>query len=176
MSKTICPKCGTISQRKNPGNSCPECGTDMVEYYDNTGYGFCKTCGHEIERNWNVCPNCGKDPEEGIDSGGGCFITTACTEAKGLSDECSELTTLRAFREDYVRSLENGNEIINEYYIIAPRILSEIDRTDNNREIYIELYEQLVLKSLELIKSGKEYEAFNNYLQIVENLKERYLQ
>ena len=35
---------------------------------------------------------------KGNDSGG-CFLTSACTEARGLPDDCHELTVLRSFRD-----------------------------------------------------------------------------
>ena len=34
------------------------------------------------------------------DNDSGCFLTTACIRAKGLPDDCMELQTLRAYRDD----------------------------------------------------------------------------
>lgn len=41
-------------------------------------------------------------------SSGGCFLTSACTEAKGLADDCYELTMLRAFRDEYLVKQKSG--------------------------------------------------------------------
>jgi hypothetical protein len=106
--------------------------------------------------------------------GGGCFITTACVEARGLSDNCPELNTLRAFRDKYIRALPNGEQLISEYYAIAPRVIAGIKHAENSKEVYLSLYERLVLKSLRLIRSGKKDEAFKNYLNIVNELKQKY--
>jgi hypothetical protein len=65
-----------------------------------------------------------------------CLITTACIKAKGLSDNCPELTTVRAFRESYIRALPNGEEIIREYYELAPRIIAGIDKIDDAQQVY----------------------------------------
>ena len=51
---------------------------------------------------------------KGNDSGG-CFLTSACTEARGLPDDCHELTVLRSFRDGYLRSQPEGEAEIAEY-------------------------------------------------------------
>jgi hypothetical protein len=35
----------------------------------------------------------------------GCFITTACIEAKGLPDYCLEINVMRQFRDEYIKNL-----------------------------------------------------------------------
>jgi hypothetical protein len=116
-----------------------------------------------------------KDGQSEKSSGGGCFITTACVEAKGLPDNCPELNALRAFRDEYVRNLSNGEEIISDYYEVAPRIIVGINQEKNSRQVYLSLYDHLVLKSLNLIRKEKNYEALKNYLEIVRELKKRYM-
>lgn len=105
----------------------------------------------------------------------GCFITTACIKAMGLHDDCSELNTLRTFRDNYVKGLPNGERVISEYYSIAPRIVSRINRAKNPHEVYMSLYERLILKSCIFIRYGQEELAFKNYLNIVNELKSEYL-
>ncbi len=106
---------------------------------------------------------------------GGCFITTACLEAKGLPDDCPELNTFRMFRDEYIKNLPTGERLIAEYYAIAPRIMAAINRTDNKRKIYSALYERLVAKTIDLINSGKKEEALRNCIEIVTELKQKYL-
>ena len=50
-------------------------------------------------------------------SSGPCFLTSACVEAKGLADDCHELSVLRNFRENYLRTVPEGRREIAEYYI-----------------------------------------------------------
>lgn len=132
---------------------------------------------HEIEKDGRVW-----DKEKGEHThqaenkkSGGCFITTACVITKGLPDNCEQLTTLRLFRDTYVSSLPQGEELIAEYYAIAPRIVSVINDKKNSAAIWNDLYETLVLKSLSLIQYGKYDEAYQNYLSIVNELKCSYL-
>jgi len=105
----------------------------------------------------------------------GCFLTTACVEARNLPDDCYELETLRKFRDDYVKHLPGGKGIIEEYYEIAPRIIEEIEGTIHSAEIFEELYENLVRKSVRLIDFGHYQEAFENYRSTVKELKDKYL-
>ncbi len=104
----------------------------------------------------------------------GCFISTACTEAKGLPDNCPELDAVRGFRDTYIRGLPNGEEILRQYYEVAPEIVSAINRAKNQKEIYLALYEQLV-SIVDLIRQGKKDEVFRNYLRVFNELKRRYV-
>lgn len=103
-----------------------------------------------------------------------CFITAACAEARGLPDNCPELETIRAFRDRYVRSLPHGEDIIREYYELAPKIVAGINRMDNRQEIYSSLYDQLV-SIVGLIRQGKDEEAFKSCLEVFNELKKKYL-
>ncbi|MEO1126844.1 MAG: DUF4157 domain-containing protein, partial [Cyanobacteria bacterium J06639_16] len=105
---------------------------------------------------------------------GGCFITTACVKAKGLADDCEELTILRQFRDNYMYSISNGSDMISEYYKIAPEIVDRISKLPDGKRIFVELYDQVV-KSVNLVKAGKNEAAMQNYISIVRDLKNRYL-
>lgn len=113
------------------------------------------------------------DPEIKEDTGC-CFITTACIKAKGLPDDCEELTVLRQFRDGYMSTLDSGSAMITEYYQIAPRIVSCISALSNGQQIFVELYDQ-VAKSVNLVKAGDNKAAMENYIAIVRELKDRYL-
>lgn len=40
----------------------------------------------------------------------GCFLTSACTEAHGLPDDCYELTTLRKYRDSILAKQTGGSD------------------------------------------------------------------
>lgn len=103
-----------------------------------------------------------------------CFITTACVEAYGKEDDCWELTTLRQFRDSYMRKIPEGNELIIEYYQIAPIILDQMRKEPNYLDLIKELYAELVLKSIELIDKGKKYEAMIHYKTITSKLQSKF--
>lgn len=133
----------------------------------------------KIETDWKgdpiVQPDKSNDSGSGGGSSGGCFITTACVETRSLTDNCVELNSLRDFRDKYIQYLPNGKQIISEYYAIAPHIVAAINKSPDSKYVYSNLYKRLVLKSLELIRSGKNDAAFNNYFNIVNELKSKYL-
>lgn len=100
-----------------------------------------------------------------------CFLTTACVEARGLPDDCYELTTLRAFRDGYLRRLPDGEAMIREYYDIAPKIVAALQRDPRFHERADDLYERLVLGAIRLIEAGKEHDALAHYRAIVNELR-----
>lgn len=120
---------------------------------------------------WDKAKDSGSDS-----SSGSCFLTTACTESKGLPDDCHELSTLRYFRDSYIAELPDGQQLISEYYNIAPAIVGAINRLSDPRNIYNQIYDQLVLRSVQLIDSGKLAEALSNYRYEVIELKQKFLQ
>ena len=96
--------------------ACRKTGQDVNE---DTYYKYCRNYDYDD------CPI-----YKGNDSGG-CFLTSACTEARGLPDDCHELTVLRAFRDGYLRSQPEGEAEIAEYTPSRRRSLtrSEAKRT-----------------------------------------------
>lgn len=103
-----------------------------------------------------------------------CFITTACIKAKGLPDNCEELMILRQFRDNYMTKNKNGSEMIEDYYIIAPQIVNHIAALPDGQKIFCELYDEVV-KSVNLVKQGRNKEAMQNYVSVVRGLKNQYL-
>jgi hypothetical protein len=104
-----------------------------------------------------------------------CFLTTACTRARGLPDDCFELETLRAFRDDYLLRQPGGSAVVEAYYDLAPRILEAIEsRTDPDAR-FEQLYDELVAPCVRLIVSGKERAAVELYTETVRALERAYL-
>lgn len=122
------------------------------------------------EKDMLVCDGCGYKYARD----NSCFITTACIEAKGLPDNCDELNILRLFRDEYVKELPDGTKLIGEYYEIAPEIVARINAMKDKNEIYNNVF-KIILKCVELIKSGKKEEAFKIYCNTVIELKKKYL-
>ncbi len=97
----------------------------------------------------------------------GCFLTSACVEAKGLPDDCYELTVLRKFRDEYLAKQECGPCEINHYYHVAPSIVSKIKSGPNANTIFSHIYEELVVPCVSLIEEGKlerAHEKYRNYI------------
>ena len=106
---------------------------------------------------------------------GWCFLTTACTEARGLPDDCHELQVLRCFRDGYVAGLDGGRALISEFYRIAPTILRRIAARPDAARVYDALYRNLVSRSVAQIEAGQFAAAFSTYRSAVEDLKRAYM-
>ena len=105
----------------------------------------------------------------------GCYLTSACVEAENLSDNCVELATLRNFRESYVLSTEEGRLDIEHYYNVAPEIVNKINTLTNSQSVFKELYNTLVVTSVELIKQGELQTAYKLYKDKSIELENTYL-
>ncbi len=132
--------------------------------------------GNERKEYWTEGrskPNAVYKNKQRIDSGG-CFITSACIEAKDLPDNCYELETLRAFRNEKLLKTDKGIQLIKRYYTIAPRIVNAINNNRNSKEIYNQIYKK-ILKVTQLIENGKRTKAISVYNKMVDDLKADYL-
>ena len=141
--------------------ACRKSGKDVNEdTYDK----YCKNY------NYGDCPI-----YKGNDTSG-CFLTSACVEAKGLPDDCNELMTLRRFRDGYMRSQPNGAADICEYYHTAPVIVERIKQLPNASDVFEAIYSELVIPCVSLIESGKNREAYIKYRNYTKKLQQQYIE
>ena len=105
---------------------------------------------------------------------GGCFITTAVCRYTGKPDDCEELTVLRKFRNDWIKTHENGKAEVDDYYRVAPPICDAIDATDSPREIYEDLYEEYIEPCVAAAKQGDDEACYLKYREMVTMLKAEY--
>lgn len=141
--------------------ACRKTGRDVNE---DTYYKYCR------DYDYDDCPI-----YKGNDTSG-CFLTSACTEARGLPDDCHELTVLRTFRDGYMRTTETGAADICHYYHSAPAIVEKIRRSGNATEIFAAIYQELVLPCVKLIEEGQNSEAYALYKGYVKKLEVQYLE
>lgn len=100
----------------------------------------------------------------------GCFITTAVCEYFGKPDDCYELTRLREFRDKWLINTSGGEELIKEYYKIAPRIVCNISLASDKDEIYSQLWNKYISICLEHIENMEYEECKNCYIDMVKSL------
>ncbi len=107
------------------------------------------------------------------DEGGstGCYLTSACVEEMGLPDDCYELTTLRGFRDTYMKSTLEGRAEVEEYYRIAPLIVSAIDRDPDKDSILRGIYDNLIIPCIKLIEEEEYEKAHALYRDTTVSLK-----
>ena len=128
-----------------------ENGLDPSRYYDN--------------------PN---SPCNGNPNDSGCYLTTACIVARGLSDDCIELETLRHYRDTYLANRTDGLDDIKIYYDIAPKIVYRINLLPNSKEIWNRIYEDLILPCVMLIKENRFEAVYQKYKEYALYLKSEY--
>lgn len=104
----------------------------------------------------------------------GCFLTTACVSHKGLPDHCHELTTLRAFRDNWLSHQPFGKSEIEEYYHIAPYIVKAINQDKDASNLWERMYDECILVCVRKIESGDMQGAYVQYKQLISELCMRF--
>lgn len=104
-----------------------------------------------------------------------CYLTTACIRAKNLPDNCTELMTLRVYRDTYLQSFEEGICDIQHYYEIAPSIVLAIDAQPNAEQIYAGIYDNLIIPCVKLIADGNFKQAHQLYKDAALALKKDFV-
>lgn len=122
------------------------------------------------ERNYEKCPHF-LPPRDNS----GCYLTSACTRAMGLTDDCRELTMLRSFRDDWLALQDGGKDEIQHYYDVAPRIVAAIESRQDAMQRLKELYDGLVLPCCDLIALGRLEESRALYRETALKLERDYL-
>jgi hypothetical protein len=101
---------------------------------------------------------------------GGCYLTTACINARGLPDNCLELMVLRGFRNRILMTQPAGRRELEIYEKIAPVIVSCVNKNENSQKIWGETYKD-IQKAVRLIIAGDFSKAFEHYKAMTLRLK-----
>lgn len=101
--------------------------------------------------------------DDGSSGGGGCFLTTACCEAMGMTDDCDDLETLRAYRDRVMLATPEGRRDVEQYYRLAPGIVSAI----RNPDVWRSLHAEFIRPAVAAIKDGRNRRAHRIYRKMV---------
>lgn len=112
---------------------------------------------------------------EDIDDYEDCYLTTACVNHMGKSDDCAELTILRNFRDNVLLSSIPGRELVRQYYAFAPQLLQRINQDSEKNRIYDSIYSEMIMPVIECIDQRKNEEAIALYRNFTLQLKEKYM-
>lgn len=104
-----------------------------------------------------------------------CYITTAVCRSLGRPDDCYELNTLRDYRDSYLLSTDEGREMVQEYYNIAPTIVKRIDKKAEADEIYENIWKTYLSPCITMIENGENEKCRDLYSSMVRKLEARYL-
>lgn len=103
-----------------------------------------------------------------------CYITTAVCEYRHKPDDCYELSLLRSFRDDYLLQSAQGEEMVREYYDVAPSIVKHIGQRADADQIYEGIWQQYLSPCIRLIELGQNLECVDLYRHMVYELKNLY--
>jgi hypothetical protein len=158
-------------------------GNPIGDFYESVSKIFDSTPEDEIYRkgyDYGVEHRHDSNPDSPFNDGdtdNNCFLTTACTKAKGLPDDCQELKLLRSCRDEYIiLNLSTGGSEIQEYYKISPLIVRKIKLEANSTQIFTNIYQDLIIPCIKFIEKDQNWEAYNLYRNYVLQLKEKYLE
>ena len=104
-----------------------------------------------------------------------CYITTAVCNSLGRPDDCYELNTLRNYRDSYLLSSDEGKEMVQEYYNIAPTIVKRIDKKKEADQIYEDIWKTYLSPCITMIENGENEKCRDLYSSMVKKLEARYL-
>ena len=103
-----------------------------------------------------------------------CYITTAVCETFEKPDDCYELTILRNYRDGYLMSQPDGEEVIRQYYDLAPTIVKHINQRKDRQEIYRGVWETYLEPCIHMIENGQQEQCKQLYMRMVRDLKKKY--
>ena len=141
---------------------------------------WCKPCVEILTEKWNETfteMKIGYGTYEDIKAGFKsklCYITTAVCDSLNKSDDCRELSLLRDYRDNILANEEGGQELISEYYDIAPTIVKRINRSENPHAVYCSLYDDFIIKCIGNIENYEYEKCRESYTEIVTELKKKY--
>ena len=97
-------------------------------------------------------------------------------ETLNLPDDCDELQTLRVLRDKRKLYDQQFSALVDEYYRIAPAIVSAIDHMPDRLARYRDIYERMVVPCVAMVRQNRENDAVQLYTDTVLELKRRYLE
>lgn len=112
--------------------------------------------------------------QNGFKHRGLCFITTAVCESLNKEDDCYELNAFRSFRDGYMLQSEEGKSLVEEYYQIAPAIVTFINMQPDSNDRYEGLWHEYLSPCLKDIEGKRFKDCEKRYTRMVRDLKKEY--
>lgn len=103
-----------------------------------------------------------------------CFITTAVCEFEGKPDDCAELTAFRGFRDGWLADQPDGRALTEEYYRIAPAVVTAIDYCDDRAAVYGAIRSDYLQPCYDALGRADFAACKDTYVRMVRTLQKRY--
>lgn len=96
-----------------------------------------------------------------------CYITTAVMSATGDdSDTSYPLETLRRYRDEFMAATPAGQELIQNYYDVAPVVVAKLSAREDSKDIYNYFYHRYIVPAVKQIEAGDNYAALTTYREM----------
>ncbi len=105
---------------------------------------------------------------------GFCFITTAVCDTLQKEDDCYELMAFRHFRDNYMLEKPERRKLVEEYYRVAPVIVTSINMDPQAEQTYRSIWDQHLQPCLKAIEEEDYGMCEAQYTRMVEELKDKY--
>ena len=145
-------------------------GWDSSEdFTEDTGLGTSEWDSSHEDFSWD---DDGGSDDGGGDSGGGSYIATAATQALGEEG----LKVFEDWRDYMFTALPTFTASFGRYRVTAPKIVAEIDKKDNSKDIYSWIWDMHLKPIFDLIKEDKDSDkALKDYKVMVKDLQNKFL-
>lgn len=104
-----------------------------------------------------------------------CYVTSAVCESLGKPEDCYELKLLKHYRDGYLSSQPDGEALIEEYYNIAPTIVKRINKKENAKEIYQNIFEEYISPCIHNIETEDNEACKQIYTDMIRILQKEYM-
>lgn len=104
-----------------------------------------------------------------------CYITSAVCRVQGKADDCYELTAFRRFRDQVMLRSEKGRALVEEYYRLAPAIVTSVHLCQDEAAVYDGVYRDYLLPCLALLENGDSAGCRDTYVEMVRYMEKTYL-
>ena len=104
-----------------------------------------------------------------------CYITSAVCRVQGKTDDCYELTAFRRFRDQVMLRSDNGRALVEEYYRLAPAIVTSVGLCQDEAAVYSSVYQDYLLPCLTLLEQGDNTGCRDKYVEMVRYMEKAYL-
>lgn len=187
----MCPECFANENEVYTTVRCVDCGASFDitnrqhEYFQSKGFALPKRCENCRKRRQNESrfpsmpsqpsrpsARSGNSRSSSGGSGSWCFITTAVCDYFGKPDDCYELTTLRSFRDHWLRLQPDGPALIKAYYASAPSIVARLDASPLRDAVYHELWRAYINPCISHIEKGENALCKEKYIGMIDYLKD----
>ena len=104
----------------------------------------------------------------------GCYITTIMCKVLNYKDDNEYLKTLRGFRDNYMKADKKYFPLLLIYDTFGRKIAENLEQDQDRLTIANTLFDNYIVKAVDLIKEGKNEDAVNIYTAMTASLAEKY--